>query len=165
MEQDSHDPLYGGCPLVLGKAFWFILKAHHELYARSHTGVVKSSGLPEVSTFGKDIGRDEIHWWIFKREDSIDELEERTRAVLDNAQLLKEHARELSGDSPITYADIISMLSLFAESHVESIGAIYDYVHWLSQKDVIAPCILFAHRVWGDTRRADRVLVYCNANR
>jgi len=61
MEQDTHEPLYSKYPLALGRAFWFILRADHELYTKSHTGVVHSNGFPEISPFGKDVGRDEIH--------------------------------------------------------------------------------------------------------
>ncbi|NQT71826.1 MAG: ATP-binding protein [Chloroflexi bacterium] len=72
--------------------------------------------------------------------------------------MLKEHARQLNGDVPNSYEDLISMLSSFAEHHAECIDGIHEYVQWLSQRDIIAPCILFTHRVWGDTRRSDRAL-------
>jgi len=54
--------------------------------------------------------------------------------------------------------DLIRKIKEFTESHREEIRALYDYVVWLHEKDLLAPCILFTYRIWGSTRLSDRMV-------
>ena len=51
----------------------------------------------ETTEFGKEVGLDEIHWWIFEKETDIDELLLRTQRTLKSVQALKEAAVRLKG--------------------------------------------------------------------
>jgi hypothetical protein len=45
--------------------------------------------------FGKEVGMDEIHWWIFKKEPDVDELGARTEEALTAGQTLQIAAVKL----------------------------------------------------------------------
>ena len=137
----AHEVLFSGHSQKLGQLHWYILKA----------GLIM-----ETTDFGKEVG-DVIRWWVFKKESHIEELLIRTEKTLIHVQKLKEDSFALKkGYFPESYEDLISKLKEFTESHKEEIDALYDYVVWLNQKDVVAPSILFAYRVWGSTRISNR---------
>lgn len=156
MDATSHDELFSGVPLKLGKALWYILKGTTELDKMMYTRIAYGSGVRDRTSFGKEVGRDEIHWWVFKKDPNVQELRERTEYALESVQKLKEHAEILDRLEPDEYKDIISILKDFALSHINEIEALYDYAYWLFARDIVAPCILFTYRVWGSTRISDR---------
>ena len=57
-----HHPLFSEPGLMLGKIHEILLKSSNELWSlASH-----QEGLAqEVTEFGKEVGKDEIHWWVF----------------------------------------------------------------------------------------------------
>jgi len=108
------------------------------------------------TNFGKEVGGDEMHWWVFRKEDQVDELQRRTEEVLQSVQGLKVASGKLKTNPPNKYDKLISTLNQFCESHSSEIDDLYDYVIWLHERNVLAPSILFTYRVWGTTRRSDR---------
>lgn len=158
MDAISHDELFSEVPLKLGKALWYILKGNIELDRRMYVSTLNGRGVVHLTSFGKEVGRDEIHWWVFKKDPNVQELKERTKHALESVQKLKEHAEILDRVEPDEYKDIISTLKDFALSHINEIEALYDYAYWLFDRDVLAPCILFTYRVWGSTRISDRFI-------
>jgi Putative DNA-binding domain len=110
----------------------------------------------ERTDFGKEVGRDEINWWVFKQETSIDDLREQTQRALDAAQFLKQASATLKGNRPETYGELLNALRRFAEDRSAETAALYEYVRWLSSRDIMAPTILYTYRVWGSTRMSDR---------
>jgi hypothetical protein len=145
--------------LRLGRILWYLLKADKEMAAsRYEKGNEDSAGFckTELTQFGKEVGRDEIHWWVFKREKNTEELRERTERALTVGQRLKQGSSKLLASPPESYDGLIGVLKNFADAHSNEIEALHDYVAWLHSKDVLAPCILYSYRVWGTTRLSDR---------
>jgi hypothetical protein len=120
-------------------------------------GPIKPS-IIDITPFGEEVGSDEIYWWVFKKENDINELYEKTNNLLSSAQKLKEDSLLLKNKSvPKSYKELVLIIKEFADQHIREIEALYEYVVWLSCKDILAPAILFTYRVWGSTRRSDRM--------
>jgi hypothetical protein len=109
----------------------------------------------EQTDFGKEVGRDEINWWVFKKEANLNELRQQTERALDAAQTLKKTTDALKDNRPETYEDLLAILRRFADHHAKEIVILHEYVRWLSARDVLAPKILFTYRVWVSTRMGD----------
>ncbi len=116
--------------------------------------IVKS----ENTALGKEVGLDEINWWVFKKEADIEALRKRTESALKAVQVLKQAAVTLQNQSPLTYIGLLATLRQFAEDHSQEIEALHKYVCWLHARELMAPHILFTYRVWGSTRMSDRWL-------
>jgi hypothetical protein len=155
-----HDLLVSDSTLKLGQIHEALLKSEEIMNSKRWT--VKSGSmatiLSGVTKFGKEVGADEIHWWIFQKETDVDQLAARSRTALDAVQVLKEATSKLKEHEPDSYKNLLMTLKEFADLHRERINVLHDYVHWLSQQDALAPNILFTYRVWGSTRRSDRML-------
>jgi hypothetical protein len=152
----NHDKLFSGSSLKIGKIHWYILKADSEMerkrYAEGECGEIVQTD------FGKEV-RDEILWWVFKKEAQVEELWNRTNNTLSSVQKLKEDSFSLKKSCyPESYEELISKIKEFTESHSKEVDALYDYVVWLNKKDILAPSILFTYRVWGSTRLGDRTI-------
>lgn len=139
-----HEQLHSGVPLLLGRIHGLILLAENAMELRKK----------EVS---KEVGTDEIHWWIFNKEKDHEELRKRTELALAAVQKMKEDAFALK-DTFVTssYSDLIQELKWFCDSHPQELNELFAYVTWLHDNDVIAPVILFTNRVWGSTRLNQR---------
>jgi hypothetical protein len=114
----------------------------------------------EYTDFGKEVGRDEINWWVFKRERDIEELRKQTTLALEAVQKLKQASELLTRKRTEAYSKLLEMLREFAEAHEQEIGTLYHYVRWLNSRDSLAPTILFTYRVWGSTRMGDRTIKF-----
>ena len=106
--------------------------------------------------FGRQVGRDEINWWVFKKEREIEEFRSETIKALKAAQSLKKSSEALRSKRYESYADLLQMLTQFAKDHDTDIKALHQFVLWLAARDVLAPVILFTDRVWGSTRMGNR---------
>jgi hypothetical protein len=160
-EEAAHQPLFSGASLELGKAQWYILKADTEIEKRMYIENKKEGSFSEKETtpFGEEVGLDEIHWWVFRRESDLEELNMRTINTLTFMQKLKEDSLLTKNKASHTsYADLIGEIKKFTEQHSKEIHAFYEYVDWLHSKDLLAPSILFSYRVWGSTRLSDRMM-------
>ncbi|HVP92670.1 MAG TPA: RNA-binding domain-containing protein, partial [Acidobacteriota bacterium] len=164
-ELEQHKILFSGPSLELGKAHWFILKAQMEMDRKSYQNEEDDSSLTikpvsmVVTPFGEELEQDEIYWWIFKKEKNIDELYEKTRDTLNPAQKLKEDSLIFETKFlPSSYIELVNGIKKFTEDHASEIRAIRDYIFWLVGRDILAPKILFAYRVWGSTRLSDRII-------
>lgn len=156
-EIKHHNILFSGSSLEVGKIHWFILKADTEMQSRRQIRTKGKFGNVVVKTtaFGEEVGQDVIHWWVFKKETQIQELLKRTEGVLKSVQKLKESSSSLKKKYfPESYLDLIDKIKAFSEQYKREIHDLYEYVVWLHKKDVLAPSILFAYRIWGSTRRS-----------
>jgi hypothetical protein len=139
----------------LGEIHWFLQKALIERKNRSFIPGIKIVLTP----FGKEVGIDEISWWVFKKEKDNAELERRTKEALAAVQRLKDDSLALKDEyDPISYEQLIIDLNEFNDAHQSEITVLHDYVVWLSDKDLLAPVILFTYRVWGSTPQSDRAV-------
>ena len=156
--QKLHKVLFSPTTLKLGEIQWYLVKADTELSSATLERTPKPGGGPvrfRITTFGKEVGQDFIHWWVFRRETKIEELLTRTQQLLLAAQRLKEESAKLKHTLPKTYDALILALKEFADQHASDIDILHSYVLWLAQKHMFAPVILFSYRVWGTTRTAD----------
>ncbi len=157
---NAHDAVF--CPETcrLGEILWHLLKADKMMQEQCYRLVKEGHFVRYESPteFGKEVGRDEIHWWIFKKENDLDSFRVRSESTLGAAERLKAHATELKALRPESYGALLTALRAFAATHQADIENIHEYLMWLRQRNPLAPCILFTYRVWGSTRRADRSL-------
>lgn len=154
-----HEELFSRSALKLGLIHWYLLKADNEMEARRYRKMGDDPFKPsktELTQFGREVGRDEIHWWIFKRETEVHELCRRTEYAVKATQRLKEASSKLLANPPRSYEGLIAILRNFADTYSSQIDILHDYVAWLHSRDVLAPCILYSFRVWGATRLSDR---------
>ncbi len=153
-----HEDLFCDTTLQLGQIHWYLLRAANALMERSNITTKTAGGfrIGNLTEFGREVANDEIHWWVFKKEQNLSELKDRTEQARAAAQQLKEDSLKLLKEVPESYAELIAILKTFAEQHMSEITRLHEYVRWLYEKDPLAPSMLFAHRVWGSTRRADR---------
>lgn len=114
----------------------------------------------ELSELGKEIAGDEIHWWVFKRESQLPDLKAKAKQALEHADLLKAETEQLKSLAANVqgYIDMLKLLSATLQKCSASVSGLEQYVGWLYQRDRLAPSILFTYRVWGSTRRSERML-------
>ena len=143
-----HDILLTGPSFKMGKIHWHTQKAYQEL--KNQFGLVVE---------------DTINWWISNGETDIGDLREKTEETLVHVQKLKENStlfkeeRHKEDCRPKSYSNLIDDIKNFTNIHVNEINALYKYVDWLHQKDVLAPNMLFSYSVWGSTRSKDREII------
>jgi Putative DNA-binding domain len=145
--------------LALGKFHWILLRSAEAMDKERFVQTETAGGFRSGSVFtgfGEEVALDEIHWWVFTKESSRNELRERTKVTLQAAQVLQRAAAKLRNNSPGSYEDLLLSLKEFANAHSSEIAALLGYVTWLKARDARAPRILFTYRVWGSTRMADR---------
>jgi len=164
----EHEILYSGNSLMMGRIHWHILKANSELERRSKKIPQSGEGRDHfnfhsakvsLTDFGKEVLGKEIHWWIYKQETDFEDLKSKTESTLRKVQKLKEDAQELER-SFITsdYKELILRLKSFTDEHEKEICSLYDYVIYLENKDILAPCVLFSYDTWGSTRLSERII-------
>lgn len=160
-ETSKHEPLFSGSSLELGRIHWYILKADFEMEKRSIIRKEDDSffSTDETTPFGEEIGTDEIHWWVFRKEPNLEELREKTDSVLECVQKLKEDSFSMKNSLfPKSYSDLLEKIKEFTEQDSKEIHSLHQYVMWLNSRDILAPAILFTYRVWGSTRLSDRMM-------
>ena len=109
--------------------------------------------------FDKEIGLDEIRWWVFYKETNLKELKNNTNRVLEISQKIKDKSVELKQSSRSKkYPELISKIKKFCVDHESEIQFLLDYVDWLNAKDPRAVTMLFNYRVWGSTRMGERTV-------
>jgi len=155
------------CPttLKLGELHWYVLRASYLMHDKTTVEIKVGEGKlspirQEYTDFGKEVGRDEINWWVFKKEPDIEELKKQTTQALEAVQKLKQASELLSRKRAEKYSELLEMLRQFAEAHEQEINTLYQYVLWLNSRDPLAPTILFTYRVWGSTRMGDRIFKF-----
>ena len=159
LDENVHQVLYSETALALGEIHWMILKATHTMEEQRWKATNSKFGKTyEATDFGKEVGMDEIHWWIFKKEQDVDELAAKTEEALNAGQTLQNASTELKRQEPKTYKELLLLLRGFAESHRAEIEMLHNYVTWLAGRDPMAPRILFTYRIWGSTRMSDRTI-------
>jgi hypothetical protein len=166
---EQHVALRSPATLKLGQLHWYLLRCSKLMDSLCYEIVEKPSESPvkvkssRLTPIGEVVGRDEIDWWINAKEDDLDDFCQRSKNALDAAQALKEAVVKLKGMEPASYEELLTTLRGFAEMHSAQIDVIYDYARWLYGRNKVAPHILFTYKVWGSTRRADRMLSLTDA--
>jgi hypothetical protein len=132
-EHKDHDKVLASPPAShLGEIHWHILRASTQMH--SQTTVKKPAGPTgkfvqyEQTEFGKEVGRDEINWWVFKKEANLDELREQTERALAATQVLKNTADALKEHRPETYEELLGILRTFADKRECRDHGIHDHL-------------------------------------
>lgn len=151
----EHESLFSDTGLKLGRTLWYLLYAAQEIDTRSHI-ISAEDGGRNLAEFGKEIGKDEIYWWIYKKETRLEELQAKVQKTLLSLQELKESANQLEPSDIRTYSDLVTTLVEFTKAHEKQIEDLYEFTVWMNRRDILSPAILFTYRVWGSTRISDR---------
>jgi len=149
--KEVQEALFSETTLKLGEIHWTLLMSASVMDSRRW-----QEPNYKTTSFGQEVGLDEIHWWVFEKEPDVDELLVRTERTLEGAQALKQSASKVKNHEPQSYGDLLLTLKDFAEQHRAEIDSLHEYVSWLMKRDVMAPRMLFTYRVWGSTRMSDR---------
>jgi hypothetical protein len=159
LDDKVHDLLFSETTLKIGEIHWMLLKSVCEMdRKRWEVKKEKIGSTHEPTQFGKEVGMDEIHWWVFEREKDVDELFATTEDVLESVQALKNASTRLNNKEPKSYEQLLLTLKNFADRHRADIESFHAYIGWLMKRDVMAPGILFTYRVWGSSRMSDRYM-------
>ncbi len=145
------EDLFSDATLKLGRLHWYLLRAATEMHGRRH----ESGG--KTTDFDEEVQVDEIHWWVFKKEDDVGTLKRRTDEALAAAQQIKEDSEKILVAPAKSYDDLLRILRNFADQHNTQIEVLLSYLSWLFARNVLAPSILFCYRIWGSTRMAYRL--------
>ncbi len=143
MSSDENKAVFCPATLKLGEIHWCVLRASYLMHDKTTIEVKLGEGKlspirQEHTDFGKEVGRDEINWWVFKKESDIEELKKQTARALEAAQKLKEASELLSSKRAVTYPELLETLRRFAEGHEQEIDTLYQYVSWLNSRDPLA---------------------------
>lgn len=156
----EHESLFCPATLRLGYIHWYVMRASTLMEAKTTVRTKGPIGVtsvqPAKTDFAKNVGWDEINWWVCRRENNLEELRRQTEGAREAAQSLMRAADNLRRNRFDSYPDLLKSLKQFAEQHSQEIDVIHEYVRWLAERDILAPVILFTYRVWGSTRRSDR---------
>jgi hypothetical protein len=146
-----HDTLYSPTVLILGRIHWILLQSATLLGEKGFTDT------HEPTDLGKEVGKDEINWWLTRKETNPEVLRAKTESVLEAVRTLKRAADGLRNRQlPTSYEGLLQILREFSDSHNPEIESLFQYVTWLRSRHELAPTILFTYRVWGTTERGDR---------
>lgn len=155
----KHEELFSGMSRKVGELYWYIQKADTEMNDKCCHRITDKIGIPlsdMLTDFGKEVGPDNMYWWIFRKEKDVNELLKKTETTLGNLQKLKESSTKLRNTYFDTYDGLIRKIKEFCEEQKTHIDYLYNYVLWLNQKDTLAPSILFSDRVWSSSRQTDK---------
>jgi hypothetical protein len=147
----------------LGVLLWILIHADSAMSSLRFTRVrvnpdsAISIYRDELTEFGHEVGRDEIDWWINRKETDLAEFSKRAALALQSAQVLKEGSQALKRIEVEHYEALISSIREFATKQSEQITTILEFASWLHGRNPLAPSILFTYKVWGSTRLADRI--------
>src|SRR5229473_2779007 len=99
---DENEAVFCSATLKIGEMHWYVLRASYLMHEKTTIEIKLGEGKlspirQEYTDFGKEVGRDEINWWVFKKEPDIEELKKQTTRALEAAQKLKEASELLSG--------------------------------------------------------------------
>jgi hypothetical protein len=147
----------------LGVLLWFLIHADTAMSGLKSTRIRVNSGSTlsiyrdQATEFGREVGRDEIDWWINRKETDLAEFSKRAALALKSAQVLKESSHALKKIDVERYEELVEWIKAFAAKHSEQITAVLEFASWLHSRNPLAPTILFTYKVWGSTRLADRI--------
>lgn len=153
LDRSAHADLFTPETFRIGEILWFLLRAEQDKRAQALREV--EPGRDEYTELGEEIGRDEIHWWVFKKETDHDTLRGRTNEALEASRRLRAASKAMRRQMT-SYPDLLSTLKQFAVDHRDDLNLVADYLGWLRARHTLAPTILFTYRVWGSSRRGDR---------
>src|SRR5689334_19785052 len=125
LPSDANNSVFSPTVVRLGEIQWHFLHAANLLESRTTRDVpVRGSGFvrPERTEFGDEVGKDEISWWVFKKENDLGELRSRTERTLNAMQTVKLHADGLRGGRHDSYDAVLNEVRTFIDGHETQIN-------------------------------------------
>ena len=110
-KDEVHDTLFSEATLKLGEIHWTLLKSADVMDSQRW-----QRSTHETTAFGKKVGLDEIHWWVFEKDTDVDELLAKTERTLESAQALKNAASKSKNTEPESYRDLSKPCSTVADT-------------------------------------------------
>ena len=104
----------------LGVLLWFLIHSDATLSSLKSTRVRVNPDdalaiyRDEWTAFGHEVGRDEIDWWVNRKETNLAEFSKRTALALELAQALKESSQALKKIDVERYEELIEQIKTFA---------------------------------------------------
>ncbi len=101
LDEKVHDVLFSDATIKLGEIHWTLLRSASSMDSKRWKVIEGTMGSSHEDTeFGKEVGLDKIHWWIFKKETDVDELIAKTQGTLESVQTLKNAFAKLKSKEP-----------------------------------------------------------------
>src|SRR5215471_4712717 len=144
LDRSAHADLFTPDTTRVGEILWLLLRAEQDKRALTRREV--ESGRHEYTELGEEIGRDEIHWWVFKKETDHNTLRGRTDEALQAARRLRAASKAMRRQMT-SYPDLLAALKQFAVDHRADLSVVAEYLNWLRGRNPLAPAILFTYRV------------------
>ena len=104
----------------LGVLLWFLIHSDAAMSSLKSTRVRVNPDdalaiyRDEWTAFGHEVGRDEIDWWVNRKETNLAEFSKRTALALESAQALKESSQALKKIDVERYEELIEQIKTFA---------------------------------------------------
>lgn len=129
--KDIHKELFEGTTMTIG---------HIHKYFVTAENIYKNRNYKPLNIY---------RWWIKDREKNIDELEEKTRSILELLEELRDQMDQLNKVLHFkSYPEIIQKINTFTEEHSTIINKLFSYVEFLNKKDEIALNMLYHWDIW-----------------
>ncbi len=130
--RELHEPLFKGPTLLMGRIHKYLVTAEN-IYRKKRNKEPKQI----------------YRWWIKEKERNVDELEEKTKNILQLLEEFREQVEQLKKIPRFeSYEDIIQKLKTFTENHSTTINELLSYVEYLNDKDEIALYMLYYWDIW-----------------
>jgi len=150
--------------LALGRIHWYLSAANRELWKRAMISVPVSPNIgsrfsiirSQRTPFGQEVGTDEIRWWITKREQHFSELDLETRKTIPAVEKIIVAIKGFDCTIVLGYKSLVVALEKLTDTVIEEIFVLLRYVTMLKRRDLLAPSMLLAHKIWHSTPLADR---------
>lgn len=145
--------------LNLGRIHWYLVYAASQMDVKCFKPHQPGEIHKVIRTsFGDEVGNDEPHWWVYKKEHDIPALKKKTEIALDAVSKLHHAADKVRSTYYPSTQLLYQAYEALAEEHNNDINSILNYVEWLYSRDILAPIVLFNSRTWSSTRRSDRII-------
>ena len=118
----------------LGVLLWFLIHSDAAMSSLKSTRVRVNPDdalaiyRDEWTAFGHEVGRDEIDWWVNRKETNLAEFSKRTALALESAQALKESSQALKKIDVERYEELIEQIKTFAVKQSEHIAAVLEFM-------------------------------------
>src|ERR1039458_3828670 len=134
IDDSAHDKLFSEATFRIGEIHGSILKSAHAMDDLRWVTTKEKFSAYKSTEFGKQVGQDEIHWWIFENEANVDELLGMSEEALRAAQVLRVDSAKLKDNAPESYTALLASLKEFAERHLPDIKALQKYISLLEKR-------------------------------
>ena len=129
--KDIHKELFEGATMTIGHIHKYLVTAEN---------IYKNRNYKPLNIY---------RWWVKDREKNIDELEEKTRSILELLEEFRDQMDQLNKVLHFkTYPEIIQKINTFTEEHSTIINKLLSYVEFLNKKDEIALNMLYHWDIW-----------------